>query len=258
MVTMATNFRNSQDLIGSSRTSTKPRFPCIWSLDDSVLAALRKIQTPSSNHVPPGRGFSQLPISPNAIRCYTVLSSVDNLLTGCERADSIDFTSLVNARNTVQHQILSLPPWEPTMSTIETSGKSTSRVVYECCRLAAILYSTAVVFGMPPHSKWHLKLVRRIRLHLLDARFTTWEPQLSALTIWVLFVSGIAAYRSPERAFFKRALATLLSARHLRGWQAVEEVLSMFLWSAPACEHGAAVLWDSIWSAPCEGYEVPT
>lgn len=242
----------SQDLIGASRTISKPIFPSIWSLDDCALAALRQLEKPCLREEPPGVGFRALAgegLPLHAAECLVLLSSVDRLLAECHSPSNLDHTSLVNARNTAQHRILCLPSWD---ELDEAEKEYAAPVIYECCRLTAVLYSTAVIFGMPPQTNWHLKVIRRIR-HLLETSSQgNWGMTYMPLLTWSLFVAGIAAYRSPERKFFEQALQQALRQSHLSTWMEVERVISRFLWSDIACAHGAAVLWDALGvNEPC-------
>lgn len=232
--------------MSASRTISKPIFPCIWTLDECVLAALRQLQQPTLGEELPGIGFRALAtegLPSFALECLVLLSSVDRLIAECHSPSNLDHSSLVNARNTVQHQILSLPGWD---ELDEPDEQTTAPVIYECCRLTAILYSTAVVFGMPPQTNWHLKLVRRIRQLLELTNYKSWDEASTPLLVWSLFVAGIAAYRSSERKFFELALQHTLRKSGLSTWMGVEKVISRFLWSDLACAHGAAVLWDAL------------
>lgn len=194
----------------------------------------------------PGLGYQALAsegLPLYAVECLVLLSSIDRLLAECHSPSNLDHTSLVNARNTAQHQILSLPAWEELE---DAEKRDTAPIIYECCRLTALLYSTAVIFGMPPQTNWHLKIVRQIRQLLELTDFDSWSKPHAPLLIWSLFVAGIAAYRSPERKFFEQALERVLRKSHLATWIEVERVIARFVWSDIACAHGAAVLWDAL------------
>jgi hypothetical protein len=64
-------------------------------------------------------------------------------------------------------------------------------VAYECCRLTAILYSTAVIFPQPAHSGWHMKLVRDVMAVLTSEVVDDWCEFAPALLLWVLVVRSL-------------------------------------------------------------------
>lgn len=196
-----------------------------------------------------GRGFehkvpyrlpsSQLSVLINLSRVNQVMERCrDRML--CDR----DLKKVVDLRNRAHHQLLCLQAWD-TLSDNEREG--IDRTEYECCRLTALLYSTAVVFPQPPHSGWHLRLVRDIKALLTVSIVNAWSRTAPALLIWVLSIAGIASFRSPERGFFEHSLRWTLESRdYLVPKPAVRSQLKEFLWSDSACGRGFNELWDSL------------
>lgn len=147
------------------------------------------------------------------------------------------------ARNQAQHRLLSLPSWSELS---EDEQNTTPEAVYEFCRQTALLYSTAVIFPIPGETGWYIQHVVRIRALFERSSLLREAGQTARPVIWSLCVCGIAAYRTGHRRYFEDALRSMLLRLGLTSWASVEEILKTFLWTEPACELGAAVLWDAL------------
>ena len=152
------------------------------------------------------------------------------------------YAILIEARNGLQHQLVSLAPDKVLDDSDETEQ---SRDVYECCRLTALLYSNAVVFPIPTQTGWYLWFIAR--LQTLHSRSDTLKKsEFISVSIWSLYISGIAALRTKSSAFFVASLREALQTAGLRSWPAVRELLSRYLWTDRACGYGGAMLWDKL------------
>ena len=238
------NSSNRIDLLESSCELSKPRFPCFWDvevnvfLDSGIYGGICKR--------PPGRGFFNIPgdLPPSAVTAFTDLALVDLMMTRHNYAPRESFVPmLLAARNASIHRLLCVPAWEDLKG---FEKERTDLIAYEVCRVTAILYSNAVLLGIPPHNGWHKMFIERLRILLEVSKCTTWAEDVSGFWVWALFVGGITSYRSPHRSFFKNALHELLLSLGLPSWQSVRSRLQEFLWSDAACEHGAIVLWDTL------------
>lgn len=154
--------------------------------------------------------------------------------------------AVLATRNALQYQLLLLPEWHDLDEDAQTHSDES---LYKICRLTAIIYSNAVLFGLPPHRGWHTNLAMRLRE---ESQIPDDTPHRSTgsddLLLWVYFVGGMAAFRSPARLYFESALRDLLRRRRKRSrtWDMVEAVLGEFMWSRAACRHGASVLWVAV------------
>lgn len=119
-------------------------------------------------------------------------------------------------------------------------------VVYECCRLIGILYSTAVILGLPPHVGWHLQLCAQIRRHLEACDMEELSGDARGLLIWISFVASIAAYGSEYQDFFFSALRSVLEIEGLESRLEAEHVLKGYLWSSYTCGEGGALVWEAL------------
>ena len=198
-----------------------------------------------------GVGFSSpaLGLPFNAVITFTDLALVDRIMAIYECAlRGCIVPLLLAARNTSVHRLLSLPARE---GFNESDGKRTDLITYEISRIACIMYSNAILLGLPPHNGWHRMFVERLRTLLELVDFKEWAESAWSLLTWACFVGGIASYRTPHRRFFESFLRNLLLRFALRTWRSVRERLEGFIWADGACEHGAAVLWDAM---DLEGY----
>jgi hypothetical protein len=140
-----------------------------------------------------GRGFVEgLPgkLPPQAFKVLVNISLVDHVMEKCRdrRLSDEQLKKVVDVRNRAYHELLCLPSWEELLSLRQERCPSQG-TIYECCRLTAILYSTAVIFPQPPHSGWHVKLVQDIIALLTPETIDTWSRAAPSLLLWVLVVS---------------------------------------------------------------------
>jgi hypothetical protein len=139
----------------------------------------------------------------------------------------------------IERRILCLP----SQSEPVASASSPSSAVYECCRATAALYSTAVVYSLPFDRQWHLPFL--VQLRCVFARsdlLTSTDPAIADVVLWSLCVASIASSASLQEVWFQKSFCQVCFRRGLRHWDAVQEVLTRFVWSDGACEQGTAVL----------------
>lgn len=229
------------DILESSTDMSKPRFPSFWEVPESRdLEGFAGI-----GHVSPGRGFLNLSgiLTQQAATAFRDLAHADMILGyyGLVPLDQ-DFDKVLSIRNSAVHAVLSLPAWGE-LSVCD--GVETDPDLYEASRIAATIYSNAVLLGLPTHSGWHRSFVGKLR-DLLEATSRCVLGKLEPrLLTWILFVGSIASYRTPHRRFFESALRDILLVTGMISWHSVKQCLEEFLWSE-GCEHGAAVIWDAM------------
>lgn len=180
-----------------------------------------------------------------ALEVYDRICLLDVLLPFCRslRRGDAEYDVLLMARSGFYHRLLSSPSWDE----LPESGKCVrSRAIYELCRVTVLLYSSAVIYPMPPQSGWHLKRLECMRAVLTS--YTVRETPISddSLLVWCLCVGGVAAFRTSQRYFFQTFLKGTLHRLSLTSSSAVRKINRRFLWSDDACARGAAVLWDAI------------
>lgn len=234
------------DVLHSSANASKPLFPPIWDVP-LLLAVMDSALQPFSDDVE-GRGFANrvpggLPVG--ALTTLQRLSMIDKLLdnfSGRTASVSEDIT-LAQLGNALQHELLSLPPWQ---ALDEKDQQSCYLVPYGICRITSMLYSNGVIFPIAPSARWLEKLLRQLRSLLETSNRSEWDQSTTPMLIWSLFIAGMAAYWTSHRAFLVTHLRSTLAMVSITSWDAAKPVLQEYLWRDDACEHGAAILWNIV------------
>lgn len=231
------------DLVNASLMLERPRFECYWALDEDAISAYQEIQL-SAPQVP-GYGLTSIAgILPFELFDVLVnIATTERLLRNHLNVFSLNEKQLESARCIAHHQVLSLPAWEATDGIYSEWADET---VYECCRLTGILYSNAVILGLPPHIGWHVRLCAQIRSHLQDCDMEELSGDAPGLLIWILTVGCMAAFGSEHQEFFERELRSAVDREGLESRQSIEQVLEGFLWSAETCGDGANFVWETL------------
>ncbi|OQO07888.1 hypothetical protein B0A48_06680 [Cryoendolithus antarcticus] len=205
-----------------------------------------EVEEPHPTPVAAGRGFflyAQPGLTAPMLSILIQFSAVNERLkheSVTETGTVLDSTQRVlRLRNKLQYQLLSLPTWDDLDS---EKQKASTRHVYDCVRLAAVIYSNAVLLALPHHTGWHTSLALRLR-DLIDIDDWRDDPSTHPVLLWILTVGGD---RSEDRTFYEDHLSELLRIMDSPSWKAVERTLEGFLWSREACKHGAAMLWQSL------------
>jgi len=150
--------------------------------------------------------------------------------------------AVLETHNALQHTLLSSSAWEP----LDPPAKATSDpAIHSCCRLAALIYSNAVLFALPTHSAWNVGLTSKLRCLLDKYTYGEWPAGTLDMLIWVLFVGGLASTRPREQSFFKQTLRKALHRKGDPSWSAVQAILTDFIWSCEACGSYAWDIWLS-------------
>lgn len=227
------------DLVYHSLWLAAPRFPSIWTLDADTLAAYQGVQLSAPQL--PTHGLSaiagMLPIS--VVDALVNVANTERLLNNHLDVFSLDQRQMEAVRCLAHHQVLCLPAWDDTDGIYSDWADET---VYELCRLAGMLYSNAVILGLPPHEGWHLRLCERIRACLEACDVEELSEDAPGLLVWVLFLGSTAAVGSGEEGFFVGALRTEVEREGLVARGEVEAVLEGYLWSGETCGEGGEVV----------------
>jgi hypothetical protein len=143
--------------------------------------------------------------------------------------------------NEIQHRLLSLPTG-PELE--KCSG--TPHKLYECCRLAALLYAIAALFTLPPSTGCPQRLVLDLKSALKDVHFQDLYGYEAKFYTWVLVLAGIGAEQMPERSWFVHRLQFLLTLESISRWRELKSVVMSFVWMSSVCDEGAMHLWDEV------------
>ncbi|XRM43434.1 hypothetical protein ABZX51_006610 [Aspergillus tubingensis] len=156
-----------------------------------------------------------------------------------------DYSLISDQRNLTQYTLLSLP------AASQLDGFSAYKpheIIYEACRLAALIYGVGVVFPLPYQSTPLGQLAKLIQnvLQISDLASTWSHPQARIALFWVLVLGGIAADDRPERAWFVHVLSQAAASHGIRSWVDARKLLGLMVWSDRACDRPGSDLWAEV------------
>jgi hypothetical protein len=248
---IAADLRLSNDLQIAAKYVRRPRYP-FWDIPELI----RGIQDPSINVIPEQEiitlracGFQPLlylglnkETHDLLLRARAISTKID-LYTNGKLLDP-DFHLLLCEKNYVHHGLLSLP----TATEIGLLGQE--RDIYECCRIGALLYSTGVLFPLPPSTGTPRRLVDMTKVIAEDIRLEMCMQGGARLLIWVLVLAAITAHNTVERPWLLRRMKLILAIEGIKRWEALKDVLHTFLWMDSACEEAARGLFEDLSRPP--------
>lgn len=222
------------DLVYASADFRCPHFPCYWR--ESKVGTLCEQQSfsASESHTP-GLAFTNLAgsLPGRTLDVLLEVAAVSNIMARFRDTSWDNMEQLLRVRNAVLYRLITLPSWDE-LSGTERHGSNQS--IYDICRHTAVIYSTAVLLGMPPHLGWHIRLSGKLKVMLEAMSPETWREDPPDFLIWSLFIGAVASYRSEHRAYFQKHLQQALIRRQWLAWSVVREHLHGYLWSDNACE----------------------
>lgn len=145
-------------------------------------------------------------------------------------------------QDSVQRRLLSVPTWNDLNVDVRAQA---SRQTYECGRLGAIMYSTAVVLALPPESGWHIRLATEIRSAVIQPRRSRNNDD-DSIMLWALSLAAIACHDSWLFSWYISDLRKRARHHGVRNWSDLETILKTLVWCDSACGRGAAVLRNSL------------
>ncbi|PWY77066.1 hypothetical protein BO70DRAFT_397954 [Aspergillus heteromorphus CBS 117.55] len=154
-----------------------------------------------------------------------------------------DYSLLSDQRNLVHYTLLSIP------SASQLDGFAAYQpheVIYEACRIAALIFGVGVVFPLPAQSTPLAQLAKLIQnvVQLSDVA-TTWNhPQARIVLFWVLILGGIAADDQPERSWFVQIISQAAASHGIGTWDDARKLLGLMLWYDRACDKAGRELWQ--------------
>lgn len=154
--------------------------------------------------------------------------------------------AIAKTRIAVQQQVLLLPTIKELKHAVPEPN------AYECCRLAAIIFSLAVLFPIPNTYDVLQTLTRQLK-SAVEIYSTALQEVKNGdeehwdLLLWILVLGGIATLDKPERPWYVSELAFV--AERLNGnvgWEDIENILKSHLWLESACGRSAIELWEEV------------
>ncbi|KAK4955684.1 hypothetical protein LTR10_006623 [Elasticomyces elasticus] len=242
------------DLVGASKSAIKPTYERHWDPMPQSFRFSTLYTSYKEVRTTPGRGFFTCVGDALPARCIAImirLATLNHMMCVSATQTHINITetaaSFQPSLYSLQHDLLSLPSWT---GLDEDEQRSSHNGVYECCRLAAIIYSNAVLMGISSLGGWHTRLTHQLRTGLEESDFLQWPIKYQGMLAWALCVGALAAPRSADHVFFEDSLRDVMSSLNKEGLpmsrKSVDELLGDYLWSEKACKHGAAMLWCAL------------
>lgn len=194
-----------------------------------------------------GSGFDHLSsrLPTNAKACFSDLAMVDHVIahTHMNRLQSVDLDLLITIRDTAHHRLLMLTAWDDNVS---LAWPNVNYVVYECCRLASIIYVHCVLSPVLQGCSGVLQPLAELAELLSREQVRFDDEDLRSLFAWSLFVGCLAGFRTHLRGFFTARLRELVLTLGIDSLHHALAMCRTFIWSDPACMQGASVIWDYV------------
>lgn len=228
------------DLQNASNTFGTPLFPCYWQYPSPEWFSSSEADVRPLAEGFRGLAFEDLPMQPLA--CLTRLAQMDSLMESMNNSRAVDedFFTAMGARNVVQHGVLSLLPG---FKLRRVCGRKCNLLVYECCRLAAILYVNTVIRPALPGSAGVVTPAMELKVLLESCIWMHWRKQESKAVFWTICVGGLASHGSQHWEGYVRVLQTYLEEVERYSSEDAQSTLKTFVWSNTACEEGFSKLW---------------
>lgn len=170
---------------------------------------------------------------------------------------SLNLGQVARTRTAVQKRLLLLPTASELHTTAKTTETITGIEIYECCRLAAMIFSVAVIAPIPytydilqiyvTHLKTAIEASGLLVPQITACVFIghTHVSDLDRFLLWVLILGGIASLDKLERGWFVAQLKILKEALDL-DWGTVLDIMGTFLWLDSACGNSGEELWTEV------------
>lgn len=196
-----------------------------------------------------GRDF---PLTKRLHEIFQFMKSYSTSLQELEKrtfgsSDQRALQEIVDKRNFIQHSLLCLPsvneiPGVVPLDTIHS---------YEIYRIAALIYSTGVIFPLPYDTSPLPKLVEYLKCAFEKLSPLSWKSShRHGDLIWALTIGGIAALHSQTRSWFSTRLHEMSKLNKLQSWDQLRQVLERFVWLHSACDIPGQQLWNESIDAP--------
>jgi hypothetical protein len=125
--------------------------------------------------------------------------------------------------------------------------------MYECCRLALIIFGVGIIFPLPAEAAPLVQLARMLQLELRSAEYSVAiSSSMEALHLhfWCVVLGGISATGSQERAWFVYELRRAAVLNAVPSWGELLAILRPILWLDSACNPAGKELWMEAMSLP--------
>lgn len=160
--------------------------------------------------------------------------------------DSLRRRDIHKIRTAVQHRLLCLPTASEIGIIPESEG---GQYVYECCRLAGLIYGVAVVYPMPNSLLVLQDLVQRLKTAIETLDIQRLGCGMNGVLLWILVLGGVAALDTPQRSWYASKVAFVSTSMAIEIWGNAVDIMETFLWVDSACGQGGRMLWHEAMEA---------
>jgi hypothetical protein len=230
----------SSDILGATQSLSKPYWPL---LDRTMRSKLEMPKVPCRKLAQRFQDLLSFGINNKAASVLQELADLTTIIDNhCRGSKFIsDITVLIDHRNTVQHNLLSLPKGDEL-----EPGEISSVCLYDAIRLAAVIYSAAVTFPLPPLTGIFRKLATELKIVVDESKSDRCWQLCPKTLLWILVMGGIAATNAPERIWYIQNLSVVSSALRFLNWDEAADEFSNYLWLESACDAGGRLLWMEV------------
>lgn len=229
----------------------RPHYPN-WDIPE----IMRDVNDPMVNMLPDeavtiqGTGFSNLIHLGLPIELLHAVQDSSNVSVQFEHYGSGtlkngDLQSLFSQKNRQHHALLSLPP----ASAPELELEKKAKALYDCVRLAALLYSSCTLFPLPASTGAVQRLVTMLKTAIEDMPLEIVLDGAASMLAWALFLGAIASEIVTDegvQSWYLQRLKSVLQLIGGKSWAEVKQLLTSFLWMEEACDEGAMRVWERL------------
>lgn len=178
------------------------------------------------------------------IRHLTIVVESFNRSRG---ATPIEMLSFSKARSALEYRLLLMKDSTEIMC-------NESQLIYEACRISAVIYINHVLHEFDPAFQILRKLKERLIETIKAGESVFWELEKSEsiLFLWVLFMGGLLADGQNELRWFARRISHVMQTLGLSTWDVVQEYLMEVLWVKRMQNSACDSLWRELNCSPEE------
>jgi hypothetical protein len=204
-----------RDIMKAQRTFTKPILPPLRAHEKYVSTVkLWAAKTQHRNPISaPASCFWHLQdhgITDNMLQVLEAMRAltlaINHYLQG--KTGALTLGQLCRTRIAIERELLMLPSGKELILMAVVSPN-----LYECCRLAGMIFGVAVILSIP--NTYHILQVYVTHLKIAVEKaglqsLSSGNTDISRMLLWILMLGGIAALGKPERRWFVSQLSLLV------------------------------------------------
>jgi hypothetical protein len=128
----------------------------------------------------------------------------------------------------------------------EQAAEEQEDLLYNLCRLAAVIYSLIIVFPLPVQTAPFAQLALQIKEKMSNKTVRARWNEAPQLMLWITLMAAIASIGLNERSWFVSTLDRLVSRLGISSWNELKGLLQDFLWFGSISDVDGADLWKEV------------